>query len=376
MARKKLRTKKALAARRNGVADPEALVDDIQTYIRRFVILTDTQSLVVALWVVHTHCVEWVAQTPYLSITSPESECGKSRLLEVLELIVRDSWMVIRPSDAVAYRFIHSKTPTLLLDEVDTIFNPQSARFHEGLRAIVDAGHRRGAMVPRAADFGKSVEHFSPFCAKALAGIGDLPETIAKRSIYLRLAKKLKEERVDLFIMRDIGPFAQVLNDRVAAWAAEHGEQIADQRPLMPTELSDRMQEGCESLVAIAEWFGIGDASRAALIELLTGERLDNQATIRGRLLRDLEAIWKAHEKKRGRPIRSIPTGQLITELVRLEEAHWSDYYGRGSISANDLANLLRHYGVSSKNIKMRDGSVKKGYKRDDLFDAWTRYAP
>jgi uncharacterized protein DUF3631 len=358
----------------NGEADPSTLLDDVMTYLGRFVVLTNSQKLVVALWVIHTHCIEWVTQTPYLSITSPESECGKSRLMETLELIVRKSWMVIRPSDAVAFRFIHSATPTLLLDEVDTIFNPQSARYHEGLRAILDAGHRRGAQVPRAADFGQKVEHFSPFCAKAVAGIGELPDTIAKRAIYLRLIRKSQDEHVERFITRDIEPFAAVLDSRLAQWAQEHGEAIGAARPPMPTELSDRMQEGCEVLVAIAEWFGQGQEAREALVSLLTGERLDSSVTIRARLIRDIHAIWSAREKRLGRTVSAIPTSTLIADLARIEEAMWDNYYGRGLITPNDIANLLRHYNVGPRNIKMRGGAVKKGYKRDDLYDVWSRY--
>lgn len=185
----------------------DPLLADIVTFIRRFVVLTDEQTLVVALWVLHTHLITEIEQTPYLSITSPESECGESRLFETLELLAARAWMVVSPSDAVAYRQIDSNTPTLLLDEVDTIFGT-SARFHEGLRAILDAGHRGGAKVPRAADFGKSVEHFSPYCAKAFAGIGALPDTIARRSIYIRLARKRSTDHVERFIRRDVLPDA------------------------------------------------------------------------------------------------------------------------------------------------------------------------
>lgn len=353
-------------------ADP--LLRDLATFIRRFVVMTDDQLLVVALWVIHTHCISHVVQTPYLSISSPDSECGKSRLMEVLEVLVRKAWMVIRPSDAVAYRYIDAATPTLLLDEFDTIFNSQNERFHEGLRAIIDAGHRRGARVPRAADFGQSVEHFSPFCAKALAGIGNLPETIARRSIYVRLARKKSSEHVERFIRRDVDLPATELRQRLTTWAANNGTRLADARPAMPEQLSDRMQEGCEFLVAIADALAAGEQARAALVELLTGERLDNQETIRTRLLRDLKLIWDAREAKRGKTLRGLSTQDLIKGLVGIEESPWRDYYGRGSIEPHDIASLLRHYGIGPKNIKFTDGSVRKGYRRDDLYAAWDRY--
>jgi hypothetical protein len=42
-------------------------------------------------------------------------------------------------------------------------------------------------------------------------------------------------------------------------------------------------------------------------------------------------------------------------------------------LTANDLAALLKPYGVTSKNVREGD-VVKKGYHRDQLVDAWSRY--
>ena len=40
------------------------LVDDLMDFIGRFVVMTDDQRLIVALWVVHTHCLDAFEQTP------------------------------------------------------------------------------------------------------------------------------------------------------------------------------------------------------------------------------------------------------------------------------------------------------------------------
>jgi hypothetical protein len=366
-------------AHRNGrspeaqVSSDKRLVEEIRAFIRRYMVLSESQSLIVALWIIHTHLIEHVDQTPYLSITSPDTECGKSRLMEVLEVLVARAWLVINPSEAVAFRQIDAMVPTLLLDEVDTIFSPQSARFHEGLRAIIDAGHRRGTMVPRATDFGRGVEHFSPFCAKALAGIGTLPDTISRRSIYIRLGRKKKDEQVEKFKRRDVLPVANALRDQVAAWAAARGEAVGQSRPDMPHELSDRMEEGCESLIAIADLMGCGTVARTAIVEVLSGERLDAQDTMRVRLLRDLRRVFQQCEKRRGKPILGLHTQTLLNELHRIEEAPWSSHYYGRDLNANDLASLLKHYNVSSRSLKIA-GRVQRGYRRDALYSVFERY--
>src|SRR5262245_36657961 len=68
--------------------------------------------------------------------------------------------------------------PTLLMDEVDALFNGKS-QVAEEIRGLFNAGYRRGAMVGRCVIVGKTVETVeSPsFCAVALAGLGWLPDT-------------------------------------------------------------------------------------------------------------------------------------------------------------------------------------------------------
>jgi hypothetical protein len=349
------------------------LIPELLAFIARFLVVTDAQRLVLALWIVHTHLIEHVHQTPYLAITSPEPECAKSRVLEILRLFVARPWLISTPSTAVIYRQVHAKTPTLLWDEIDTVFNPQTAKYHQDLRALLDDGHRRdGAMVPRAANFGKDVEHFNVFCAKALAGIGTLPDTIASRAIYVRMQRKAKAEHVEKFKHRDVEPEAEPLRERIAEWAEEYGRAVEDARPVMPDGLSDRMEEGCEPLVAIADLLGCGEEARAALVELLAGDRLDTHESMRMRLLRDLDQIWSAAEQRIGKRILGIHTHVLISQLWKLDTAPWLTYYGRG-LSAKDIADLLKQYGIESKQVKYL-GKSAKGYRRDDLWPVFERY--
>ena len=92
------------------------LLDDIHAFIRRYVVLTDDQLTAISLWVAHTYAIDAATQTPYLNVNSAVLQCGKSRLLEVLEMIAHDAHVWIRPSEAVVYRLslihISSRTAT------------------------------------------------------------------------------------------------------------------------------------------------------------------------------------------------------------------------------------------------------------------------
>ena len=66
------------------------VLEDVRTFIRRFVVLDDHQAVAVALWIAHTHVYNAFDCTPYLEITSAEKRSGKSRLLEASEVLVRE----------------------------------------------------------------------------------------------------------------------------------------------------------------------------------------------------------------------------------------------------------------------------------------------
>jgi hypothetical protein len=368
------RTSARVASSSNGsghIAKQQVLLHDVMAFVRRYVVMSDEQLLVVALWVIHTHCLDSAEQTPYLAVNSPEKECGKSRLLTMLAQLCARAWQTVLPSEAIVYRKINADHPTLLLDEIDTIFSPRTADRYENLRALLNNGNRRGAKVPRCVGPTNKLVEFDTFCAKALAGIGTLPDTVASRSIPIRLERKTREDETERFFHRDIEPPGQALHRRIAKWAVSNGKRLQDARPNMPDELDDRAQEGCEILVAIADLLGCGPQARAALVSLFAGERLDSDESVRERLLRDIRDVFGKRKS------HNIFTQTLLSKLYEIDEAPWSRWYGR-RFEDRDLAKLLKPYGIKSTTvrIKLKNGKSKvaKGYKRDSFQSAWERY--
>lgn len=135
------------------------ILDEIAAFIERFVILSRSELLVISLWVAHTWAFEASDATPYLAVTSPEKRSGKTRLLEILELLVRGPWRTGRVTPAALYRKVESDCPTLLLDEWDATARG-SQEFTETLRGILNAGHRRNGKVsvcgPKNAGYSKA----------------------------------------------------------------------------------------------------------------------------------------------------------------------------------------------------------------------------
>ncbi|MGO8684198.1 MAG: DUF3631 domain-containing protein [Thermoleophilia bacterium] len=349
--------------------DLAPLLDDIVAQLRRYVVFhNDAQAHAVALWVLHTHTVAICETTPYLAILSPERRCGKTRLLDVLEFLVARPWRVIAPSEAVLFRQIAAVKPTLMLDEVDAIYSPRNAQAFEGIRALLNAGNRVGTQVPRCVGDGANlkVQNFDVYGAKALAGIGQLPDTVADRSILIRLARRAPGEAVARFRQRDAeAEFADLRAD-ITAWA-ETMTDLGEDRPELPDELDDRAQDSWEPLLAIADRAGGTWPARARQAALVLSRGRDDDNTSLGiKLLADLRTIF-ADEL-------AVATSEIIARLKRLDESPWADLHG-SPITPRRLASLLKPYDVHPRDVRI-GSAVPKGYRREDLYEPWKRYLP
>lgn len=259
------------------------VLDEVAGFLRRFVVMSPAQADAVALWVVHTHCFDAAEQTPYLAISSAEKRSGKTRLLEVLELLVARPWLTGRVMAAVLARQVDAERPTLLLDESDAAFKGEK-EYAEALRGLLNTGHRRGGKSTVCVGQGAELSYkdFSTYCPKAIAGIGKLPDTVADRSLPIRLERRAPDEQAERFRRRDADLEAEPLRaalTQLADTATVVMLEIA--RPDLPGELDDRAQDAAEPLLAIADRAG-GDwpaRARRALVELHGGREIEDESS-------------------------------------------------------------------------------------------------
>jgi hypothetical protein len=337
-------------------------IEVVEEFVRRYVVLGEAEVLLIALWIIHTWCFEQFAQTPYLAITSPVKRCGKSTLLKVLVQLSKAPWMIETPTEAVVFRYIELKCPTLLLDETDAIFKPNTSDRYEGLRALLNAGNEDGAKVPRMVGSSNKIAEFSTYCPKALAGINTLPDTIVDRSIQIRLERKTRDQPATKFRKLAVERDSRSLREKIEQWVerATLEAEPAD----VPDELNDRAQDCSEALVSIADAIGCGDRAREALIEVFSRERIDSSESAALVLLDDIRTVMARDQ--------TISTKALLKRLHHHPESLWGSWYGRG-LNDRDLAGMLKPFSVVSKNVRVGT-EVVKSYKRDDLYPAWERY--
>jgi hypothetical protein len=355
--------------------DGAKLLTLTERFIRRFCVFPDEHALVaVTLWAVHAHMVEHFHTTPRLALLSPEAGSGKTRVLEVLDLLVPDSMFCLSASPAAIFRTLAERQITLLFDEVDTIFAKRGTEdANEDLRALLNAGYKRGASIPRCVGPRHEVRSFKVFAATALAGLGDLPDTVMTRSVIIRMKKRRADERVEPFRSREHEAPGHAIRNKLAEWAFLVGADVGAAWPKMPDGIVDRPAEVWEPLLAVAdaaggEWPQRAREACVALVKVAA----DRRVTLGIRLLADLRTIFGEAD--------ALPTSVILERLCNPEQsgldvdAPWSDLHGK-PLAERALAAMLKKYDIHSTKVK-RGGRALQGYRREPLHDAWQRYLP
>jgi len=343
------------------------LLDAVETFVGRFVAYPSAHArLAHVLWIAHTHFMDSWESTPRIAFLSPEPGSGKSRCLEVTEPLVPRPVHAVNTTPAYLFRKVSDDAgpPTILYDEIDTVFGPK-AKDNEDIRGMLNAGHRKGAVAGRCVVRGKIVEteELPAYCAVALAGLNDLPDTIMSRSIVVRMRRRAPTEKVEPWRLRINAPQAEPIREALAAWAAESAECIT--WPELPPQIQDRDADVWEALVAVADLAG-GDWPERARVSAvsLVSDSMAGTPSIGVQLLTDLKDVFNGHEVQSSEAI--------LAALREMDERPWNDLRGK-PVDSRWLSRQLSKYGVKSGTVRTPEGT-RKGYKAVDLHDPWTRY--
>src|SRR5690349_4832419 len=220
-------------------ADGAQLLADLHAALTRYVILPSPEAAVaVALWIAASHAQPAWAHAPRLVIRAPEKRCGKSRLLDVVEATSFRPIMTVNASTAAVYRSIGvaDSPPTLLMDEADTIFGAKAGDANEDLRGLLNAGHQRGRPTIRWDAGTRTVERIETFAMAALAGIGQMPDTIEDRAVVVRMRRRAAGEKVSPYRVRRDGPALRELADQLSVWLGANLATLEKAEPAMPVD--------------------------------------------------------------------------------------------------------------------------------------------
>jgi hypothetical protein len=351
--------------------DGARLLDQVASVLRTYVVLpSDAAAAAAVLWIGASHGVQAWNAAPRLVIKAPEKRCGKSRLLDLVEALCHRPIMTTNASPSAVYRSIGqdpTNPPTLLIDEADAIFGLKAAAEHEVLRGLLNAGHQRGRPALRWDAGLRRLDEIETFALVALAGIGDMPDTIEDRAVIVTMRRRAPDEHVKPYRTRRDGPALHQLRDRLACWVGAQMRQLADAAPLMPVE--DRAADTWEPLVAIADAAGghWPETARGAVLAMTGTDVSPAQVSLKVRLLMDCRAAFG--------DASGLPTATLLDRLRGDDEAPWAGL-GKVGLTAAGLARMLGEFGITSANRRWPDSSQSKGYRAEDFADSWARYCP
>src|SRR5262245_36916383 len=85
----------------------QLLVDRLSKWIDGSMYLDDPRiALVGALWAINTWVFERFEACPYLSVTSDTTAAGKTRLMELLQMVSRNGYLIAGMTSAAMLRMI------------------------------------------------------------------------------------------------------------------------------------------------------------------------------------------------------------------------------------------------------------------------------
>jgi hypothetical protein len=342
----------------------DVLLAEIAAFYEKFCWLPACTADVLAVWSLQTWCYELFDFAAIVAVWSPEHECGKGRVLDVTEKLVRRAFRTSNTSAAVLYHVISKGNLTVLVDELDSVSDEQRAAICNILKGGFQSNGTAHRMTERN---GEQVEvEFSTYCPKMIATItlDKLDKATRSRTIGIRMKRKPRSQKVAKFRRVD----ATILQRKCMRWAQDNAEAIKAVPPMDVDECAtDRQEDVWEPLIAIARVAG-GDWEkriRLAAQHLAAGGSDGASETVAHQLL----AAFQSYFSERG---DRTDTKTIIAELN--ESGDFADVnFGRG-LTPHYVARLLKPYGIEPRVHKMNDGKTARGYSRDDCEQAFTTY--
>lgn len=244
--------------RNERVALSDVIIRVRELLVRHVQFGEEWQPDLIAFWVVGTFAHSIFVVFGYLHITSASKRCGKTLLLDLLGyLCFNATRSSTNPSPAFVFRDAERNCGTQLFDEMENLTDGDR-KSRAALMAMLNAGFRRGAQVPRIVDTKTNSFHeFNVYAPRVLAGINRLTTTLADRSFPIELIRKSHDAHIERFNPRHQNRALVRLRDDLHLAALQHAKEISDayytaEGFSIPAEADDRLRDIVEPLFAIA----------------------------------------------------------------------------------------------------------------------------
>jgi Protein of unknown function (DUF3631) len=363
------------------------VLEGIDAFLARFIAYpTEHARHAHVLWIAHTWLMDCWGTTPRLLFISPEAGSGKTAALEITEQLTPRADLTGNTTPAYFYYKIEESLelngcrPTLLYDEIDTVFGPKRVRStkSEEMRSIIDNGYRRSGTVARR--IGKINQRFKVYAAMAMAGAmlaGDVPDTIRTRSIVIPMQWAAPGEITDYWDSLLSPPLCTPYREVLQYWIEfVHGYALEHPAVDIPKGIRNRDRDCWQPLLRVADLAGgrWPDVAAVAAVAAVSASGVNSEPSEGLWLLWECKAIFDRRQKLTGSD--RVFTTELLDELRATGRFRWTAKPVQEA--AIRLAQIVGGYGVLPPTPASRDqrigGDKAKGYRAEWFEDAWRRY--
>jgi hypothetical protein len=359
------------------------LLEDARAFFTRYIVVTGVQADAVALWIAHTYVYDCGRATPYAHFRSPEPGSGKTAALEVLALCCKTAYAVDDLTAAAMFRLIEKRHPTLLFDEVDGVFGKKASDSTEDIRKVLNSGYKRGKKAVRCVPPSNEIKEFDVFCPKALAGLHELPGTLAHRAIPIDMQPPLPSDLyVDLDDDEALDAETATLRSRFQAWADSAEPVLRDPRlkPVKLFALDARGNEIWRTLFRISDLAGEDwpERARAGALELSGGSRRADDVSQGIQLLADIRRVFVDTSQTPAK-VEDRLTCKVLAELLNAldgDEGEWGGWNDGKGITTRQIGRRLKSFRVLARKLRLDGERTANGYEREQFEAVWERYLP
>jgi hypothetical protein len=344
--------------------DGDRIATTLAAAVKTYAVLPDNAADAIALWVLHTWLVNGFTISPRLAVNSPTKGCGKTTILRFLNKVVRRPKRAGSISPPALFRAIEQFQPTILLDETEKYIEHGS-----DLHALLNEGHCQGGTVLRVLGEKLELREFAIFGAVAFARNGRLPDDLEQRSIIIEMQRRRPDE-----------PLAELRDDRCeslqmiarlcARWADDNAGAISKIDPDMG-ELINRNADNWRPLFSIGDLIGFDWPARIRdSAAALTPRESESTGPM---LLADIRATFEE------KGVDRLASAELCEALAAMEGRPWPEWRAsKGAspkpLTPNQLARLLKPFGVAPTGTIRVGNRTPKGYYRHQFEGLWERY--
>jgi hypothetical protein len=377
-------------SRPNGVAANDETSDEtgtevlakVEKFIRQYLAAPEVAYLPLAVYFIATHFADVFFSFPYIGVTSPTKGCGKTRILELADLFCAGAIQITAASVAALFRML-GNCATVLWDECEAFRNKHRSESTDLIVQILNVGYKRGAKVPRADGPNHTVNHYPVYGPKMFTAIGELPETLADRSIRIHLQKRPRDKKLKRWKGQRVANDAAPIKQAIEQWAQTNLEDVRKANNAIDDLefLADREDEIWSPLFVLCSMLAperLNELKTCALMLVAKKAADAVEDSLALKLLSDLQEVQpkiRQQELDERAGAEAVVAGNiLVQKLQALDDNPWNvrDH----ELTTRKLARMLRPFDVEARPVRIGQKSGYSRYFWRDLEDAFSRYLP